>query len=186
MMIQFKRVPIKFSKHLPKALEERISQKWSYALDTEKRMREKPLILAIAQFTVPKIKEYMSKYSKRFRVKNWALQILDENLVNIDENSQLIWTSIVQAREQAEKMALAKISQKKLKKKGKGLHIDDADLALKQDRIDISDTKVPDTTVATEELSFTQDAPDQAEIQIIDNTTLDVLTEDITNGYPDD
>lgn len=40
--------------------------------------------------TLPKIEEHMRKYAKRFRVKNQALQILDENIADIDENSQLI------------------------------------------------------------------------------------------------
>lgn len=83
-------------------------------------------------------------------------------------------------------MALAKTSQNKLKKKGKGLHIDDANLALKQDKIEISDTEVPDTTDAIEELNLTQDSPNQAEIQILENSALDVLIEDITNGDPND
>lgn len=45
-------------------------------------------------------------------------------------------------------MALAIIHERKTKRKGKGIHENDADLATK-DPIELSDTEVPDTTIAT-------------------------------------
>lgn len=84
-------------------------------------------------------------------------------------------------------MALVIIPEKKSWRKGKGIHADDVDLEKEKDPIELSDTKVPDTTIdATEFQDLIQDAPEQVIIQGIDDDSNDVLIEDIINGDPDD
>lgn len=52
-------------------------------------------------------------------------------------------------------MALAIIPERKVKRKGKGIHSNDVDLA-PQKTIELSDTEAPDTTNPIEEISVIQ------------------------------
>lgn len=70
MMIKFRKVPIEFSKYVPKTLYDKISQRWTYALSTKKRMREQSLVLAMLTLIILEVEELMKTYSKRFLVKS--------------------------------------------------------------------------------------------------------------------
>lgn len=101
-MINFKWVPIEFSDNIPKDFYDKVFSRWTYALQTKKRMRERSLILAKPDFNVPEINVALQKHKGKFFMKARALKILEGKIQEVDDESRNIWTKTLSPLEKIE------------------------------------------------------------------------------------
>lgn len=66
MIIKFKWVPVEFSHSLPQELYDKFLVRWTYALNIEKKMRERSLIIAMPNLSILEIEDAMKTYANKF------------------------------------------------------------------------------------------------------------------------
>lgn len=68
-LLKFRLAPLELAKSLPNELYLHIDNRWKYAMDSEKQIRERSLVHLFPDMSVAEIKEHLTTYNSKFLVK---------------------------------------------------------------------------------------------------------------------
>lgn len=68
-LLKFRLFPLELVKSLPNELYLHIDNKWKYAMDSEKQIRERSLVHLFPNMSIAEIKEHLTTYNSKLLVK---------------------------------------------------------------------------------------------------------------------
>ena len=96
-------VPLHFTtRDVPQELLDKISSRFTFALHEEKRIRERVLFSLMPPKSMrEEINEIMEKYAKNFSPKMRAYKFLEENLIELEQETHDTWSKILNPTEES-------------------------------------------------------------------------------------
>lgn len=162
---------------------DKVYSRWMYPLTTEKRMRERSLILVRSDYYVPKIDEALKQYASKIFMKARAFKIFQGKLEEVDDKSiNYIWTKLLSLVEKIEAKTFAfdtKHPQPSVQA-GEPINVED-------ETIHISNTEHPEEETYAEDFITVVENVMEGILEML--TTLgdeEMLLEYITRGNPND
>lgn len=97
-LLKFRLVPLEVTNSLPKSLYLHIDNRWKYAINSEKKMRERSLVHLFPDILVDKISEHLKNYQTNFLVKQRALKMMNGLYLEVEKETKEKWQEIFQIK----------------------------------------------------------------------------------------
>lgn len=98
-LLKFWLAPLELAKSLPNGLYLHIDNRWKYAMDSEKQIKERSLAHLFSNMSVAEIKEHLTTYNSKFFVKQRALKLMNGLYIDVENETKAKWQEIFKIKD---------------------------------------------------------------------------------------